>query len=785
MARKRYGANEASALTVHQRIEKLTFFVASGEDTNQYSIVLGAVRLRGIQKDLVGVLSAGLPQDGTVAPSDVRFFEENNNPSEDRLVVDVSDFTTSDILQLGVATQIRTHGNSTGGDEWHLKRLRVECKLASDPIPRMIYDSDDESFEAPAFSLPFYFKTGGRPTDREWWGPVLPAQSASEAETRAVSQQASDEAIAKRLLDHLNAHAPHYRRLIWARKNSAEYGALFDHLPFGDRTLLDVAQPKVLGVLGDYMVFPFVDPNGSSFAETLRRRTPTDSVDSFVSLPTRGVLAEGKLGDCNLSEEIDPTRFWDWKESPCPDDAPEITGIQPGSRARDIDTTANPMPSPVVNIVNPQPAPDPQGVAAALAVLATPNIFRDMSGLSGLNELLSGLAGGVLSPQQAQQRAAALQAAQRVGGGSSAPTVPSARAIHDYNQAVRSGVAHGDLTPEQGRELIRSGFENWSRPQIAGYEGTGTGQATDYADDQPPERPITLPDIPLECRRLAGFILLHDFAVNGVALQEPHIERLRQLLDILPALESYEITVFQGRASTTGSQIPDLNLNLSRDRASSVSEYLVANGFEGLNPDVIEALGDTDPIRITPDAARQMRRRGYRGTEDEMNRSVLLRFEGIVREYPVPAPVIVRDPPNRYTQWEVQFLVQFGEAAGVGGQIALVRIRPRGVPDVIFTFSYNAVVIGGGVDLPIHINPSWAEFETAEAIRGTDFNYQPMMITEPFTAGVGFQVSLFSYMNLPLLMDDIDQRADLSGLVYGVGFSSTLVATGLLIPPHS
>jgi hypothetical protein len=51
--------------------------------------------------------------------------------------------------------------------------------------------------------------------------------------------------------------------------------------------------------------------------------------ERLITLPTRGVFAEGKLGHCNISEEIDNTRFWKWEEHPIPIEAPGINPVTP------------------------------------------------------------------------------------------------------------------------------------------------------------------------------------------------------------------------------------------------------------------------------------------------------------------------------------------------------------------------------------------------------------------------------------------------------------------------
>ena len=54
--------------------------------------------------------------------------------------------------------------------------------------------------------------------------------------------------------------------------------------------------------------------------QSVLERLPLASAKSerLNSMATRGVFAEGKLGHCNVSEEIDNTRFWKWEEHPIP-----------------------------------------------------------------------------------------------------------------------------------------------------------------------------------------------------------------------------------------------------------------------------------------------------------------------------------------------------------------------------------------------------------------------------------------------------------------------------------
>ena len=91
-----------------------------------------------------------------------------------------------------------------------------------------------------------------------------------------------------------------------------------------------------MAVYGDYLVFPVA---GSPLVDD-----PTVlPVRELVTMPTPGVYAEGILGKCDSCEFIDPDRFWNWKDSPCGDDAPPVdeppapqAGAKPGDLKADL-----------------------------------------------------------------------------------------------------------------------------------------------------------------------------------------------------------------------------------------------------------------------------------------------------------------------------------------------------------------------------------------------------------------------------------------------------------------
>jgi len=213
-----------------------------------------------------------------------------------------------------------------------------------------------------------------------------------------------------RLIAHLNSNKAYYYKQIWMGEEPSTRAARLASvtITIGATTvpLLNVLENRVLDVLGSRLVMP-LDPgifNGNNPILGRRQRFTLPTVDparqeQLISLPTRGVFAEAKLGHCNASEVIDNTRFWDWQSSPIPDQAPAITGIAPVAPTPSPTLTPTAFPASLVALQAPSAEPDPVGLRAALDVLKTPGIFNNMSGIQQLQSLLSSLTDAAVKAQ--------------------------------------------------------------------------------------------------------------------------------------------------------------------------------------------------------------------------------------------------------------------------------------------------------------------------------------------------------------------------------------------------
>jgi hypothetical protein len=276
-------------------------------------------------------------------------------------------------------------------------------------------------------------------------GPLPPPLPPNRAPEKALTPE--DYHQVRKLIEHFARHPDYYNHVIQMGADADTIAIQFEGKPWtAGQTMADHVDPTPLEVFGSYVAYPLArqaarvddtmvvdiaaalngnDPARRQWAldqltamseadrQTVLERLPLASAKSerLISMPTRGVFAEGKLGHCSVSEEIDNTRFWKWEEHPIPIEAPGInpvTPIQP--QPQQVSAAPTAFPQPVVNIVNPSPAPDPTGLGAALSLLGTPNIFRDMSGRQEVADLLKKLSDNSIAIAEAANKAREIQA---------------------------------------------------------------------------------------------------------------------------------------------------------------------------------------------------------------------------------------------------------------------------------------------------------------------------------------------------------------------------------------
>ncbi|MER8186388.1 hypothetical protein [Kitasatospora sp. NPDC094015] len=206
--------------------------------------------------------------------------------------------------------------------------------------------------------------------------------------------------VSQAVLDHLNDNRRHYSQAVWANADELTLSRIlanYSYAPSGSSAapvplgmLLD---PKPIAATGNYLGFRW------NFTSEQERETWTNTrkaadntfgtpVTSTVAIATKGVFAEAVLGRANSAEKIDLTRFWNWKDSPIQITPADIAPVSTASRAQNLDTKVAAL-SPSEARYTPLVAmPDPAGLQTAQAI-ATANLFRDMSGINTVSQVLT------------------------------------------------------------------------------------------------------------------------------------------------------------------------------------------------------------------------------------------------------------------------------------------------------------------------------------------------------------------------------------------------------------
>jgi dienelactone hydrolase len=221
--------------------------------------------------------------------------------------------------------------------------------------------------------------------------PVFVRTPLSTPERRDPRQEDRD--LAARLVDHLNTDIEYYHQAIWTSMDVERRFMLLDGIlvpGLGGKSVASVVENRLIGLAGNSLIFPLapgmridpqVAPGSKGALLDLYAADPPPPVR--VSVPTRGVYAEAMLGDCNGCEEIDDARYWRWSTAGmlAP---PSIAPVSTASRADNEDTLKpTPLPTPLVSIQNAPALPNPPGLGDVFKLLATPNLFTDITGLAG------------------------------------------------------------------------------------------------------------------------------------------------------------------------------------------------------------------------------------------------------------------------------------------------------------------------------------------------------------------------------------------------------------------
>jgi hypothetical protein len=203
-----------------------------------------------------------------------------------------------------------------------------------------------------------------------------------------------DRRLCEILVQHLNDHLEYYHQAIWLSMDPNHRYLLLDGFiapNAGGRSISSVVENRLIGIAGNCLIMPVVPGVRLDPGYKIDPEHPVDLIHAYatepppparISVPTQGVFAEAVMGQCNSCEVKDDTRFWRWEESPNPDEPTAIRTVSTDTRrTTPPDLSPDAFPTPLVALQNTPRAPEPTGLAAALALIGSPNLFRDITGL--------------------------------------------------------------------------------------------------------------------------------------------------------------------------------------------------------------------------------------------------------------------------------------------------------------------------------------------------------------------------------------------------------------------
>ncbi|WP_128374570.1 hypothetical protein [Streptomyces cavernae] len=249
-------------------------------------------------------------------------------------------------------------------DFWNIRSIRLRRKNGQEEFAGEItvtLTAETETNPGTAGQPP-----SGRPAPRTLTLTLPVAAGEATVPVYTVVQTVTGEELTR----HLQENSLYYSQAVWSSLDTATLGLMLSPYTWQGRALLEVIDPVPVAVAGNYLVFRTYaeDDSWATFLDDKKLRLGT-ARETVVALPSGGVFAEAVLGRSNAAEKLDITRFWNWQDSPIPVVAPDIAALQAGSRAQEENLVPGQTAAPVINIVDPEKFPDPQGITAVLAAL--------------------------------------------------------------------------------------------------------------------------------------------------------------------------------------------------------------------------------------------------------------------------------------------------------------------------------------------------------------------------------------------------------------------------------
>lgn len=169
---------------------------------------------------------------------------------------------------------------------------------------------------------------------------------------------------------------------LWMQLEPATYATLLAGTAFEGRSVAKTLDPTPVAVSGSRVAFRWHHSDPLEAAQFRYEHVGTaQSYQDATTLPTGGVFSEAVLGESNVADTLDITRFWNWKDALPPIRPTEIDALkQPDVKPLAAPTLAT-APASSLDL-GPITFPEvTSGIPNILDALKNPGLFQDLSGM--------------------------------------------------------------------------------------------------------------------------------------------------------------------------------------------------------------------------------------------------------------------------------------------------------------------------------------------------------------------------------------------------------------------
>lgn len=263
-----------------------------------------------------------------------------------------------------------------------LKSNGSEGNIKLDKVRLDVWNLTNSNY-SPIYNLNSTINIGRNDT----WGPqsLLYTDPATQSSMGSsdVSDKDNCQCCEERLINHLNCNKVYYNKILWENEDADQRAIRFEEYLYNGKKLIDQIVNIPIAIQGQWVAFELSDAEWELVQDS-------STLTEMFYAPTGSVFTESILGQCSSCEPINKEVYWNWKDSPCDCDAPNIDSAMLNTTLSNLALTPQNLSSLISQVAMPNMA-----ISTVLGTLIgkafeNPN-FLSASEMATLKELMKKL----------------------------------------------------------------------------------------------------------------------------------------------------------------------------------------------------------------------------------------------------------------------------------------------------------------------------------------------------------------------------------------------------------